>query len=176
MRHILLTTVLAGAVALTGGDALARYRHKPLRAAQSISAPARDPFPGVDIFKMIDGRCDLRIGGETTACNDKLAYIHSRAAMRTTIAITSQPLHIIAFSGGRDAQPDLEHYQLTVNRLTLADGLDVPASGVCNTNLNAEGSRVFKVDCTVVAQNGMSFALNFIPADKSPVDALAGDR
>jgi hypothetical protein len=126
-----------------------------------------------DIMRMIEGRCELKVNSKPLECDGKLMYIMLKNH-RVEFAIFPKLMASLFFGGGRDMQLELEHYQLTVDRLVMAGGTTVPADGYCSTDTNTPATRVYKVECKALAHDGRTFELTYMPADKTPVDMLAG--
>ena len=70
----------------------------------------------------------------------------------------------LGFSGGRDSQPDPEHYTLYVDTITQSQNgkllPDTPAQGVCTLLVNADASRFLDLECKAVA-GGKTLTLSF---------------
>ncbi len=70
----------------------------------------------------------------------------------------------LGFSGGRDSQPDPEHYTLYVDTITQSQNgkllPDTPAQGVCTLLVNADASRFLGLECKVTA-GGKNLTLSF---------------
>jgi hypothetical protein len=92
----------------------------------------------------------------------EIVYVHGYNA-RTAFNIPVQG-GLLGFWGGRDAQPDLEHYTLYLDSITLVQNgklmPDTPATGVCTLLVNANASRFLDLECKAVA-GGKTLTLSF---------------
>jgi len=116
----------------------------------------------------IDTLVSFRIDGQKLECEGKMLYA-TFTSHRVQINALPKLLAAVAFSGGKDIQPEPEHYQLTVDRLILSGGTVVPADGFCSIEVRADGQRVYKVECKALARDGRSFEFDFKPQPKPPV-------
>jgi hypothetical protein len=125
-------------------------------AAQSI-----DPNMSIKGFK---GTCTVsRIGGEPVRCTSDVLYSHYPATGRTAFAINVTHMDgretLLWMSGGKDSQPTLNDYRLSVDTLRTTVSLkgkkisegSVGAHGQCIALLNDKGTFVNNFTCKVSA-------------------------
>lgn len=142
----------------------------PKRAANhGAPAPKAATKEVEDYDKRIDGKCSAKIGGENATCASFALYT-KWPTYGVDYTFSTKPIEVLSFGGVKDAQPDLEHYQLTINRITFADGRVVPAQGHCTSTSNADATSVTKVVCNVTAQGGMRFEVELTGGDNNVKD------
>jgi hypothetical protein len=119
----------------------------------------------IDTIVFADGECDFQVNGQKLECDGKLVYT---TYTNHEVAFTALPkvLGVVEFSGGKDVQPTLETYSLTVDRLILSGGTVVMADGFCYMDISKDGKRIHKLTCKALAHDGRRFEFNFKPAEK----------
>ena len=63
---------------------------------------------------------------------------------------------IFVFEGGKESQPDLENYDLSIDQVKFGtvdkgkiDGVQGPAEGDCHMRLNKDASKFYEIKCDV---------------------------
>lgn len=122
----------------------------PLVALIATSALAQDP--NVKDIAFFTGQCRLQIVKGFFPCNPGVAYMHlgnGRSAVLFQRGDASFTL-----SGGKDRQPNLENYYLSVDTLRLKLGdkpeaVDNGMEGECHFSLNKSGTVFYYVKCDI---------------------------
>lgn len=115
------------------------------------------------------------VGPPSPTAIGEIVYVHGDNA-RTAFNIPVQG-GLLGFWGGRDAQPDLEHYTLYLDSITQVQNgkllPDVAATGVCTLLVNKDASRFLDLECKAVAA-GKTLTLSFKDDGKPHATAPCG--
>lgn len=116
--------------------------------ASSASAQSIDPQRMV----VYTGKCRLQIVKGFFPCDSKVIYTLLRNG-RTLIAFTKGD-DMFTVVGGRDRQPNLENYYLSLDKIILNKGEKVEAEdanmeGECHVQMNKDATRFYFIKCDI---------------------------
>jgi hypothetical protein len=102
-------------------------------------------------FTIFTGQCRLQIDKRSMPCDATAAWINLRSG-RGLLAFSNGEI-LFHISGGRDRQPNLENYYLSIDSLGIhspdVDAVDRDLAGECHFRLNKAATRFFFIKCDI---------------------------
>jgi hypothetical protein len=146
-----------------------RFYSTLIAGAALLSAVPAVGKKGISIYTLVllEGECDFRIDSQKLECAGKTVYT-TFTNHRVEISALPTLLAAVAFSDGKNIQPEPGSYQLTVDRLVLSGSTVVPADGFCSVEMRADGQRVYKVECKALAHDRRRIEFDFKLIPKPP--------
>jgi hypothetical protein len=124
------------------------------RAGEPSSAPSAgaDGSPDVKDLAVFTGQCRFQLIKGFFPCDRKVAFAHLKNGRSILTFMKGDSLFHL--SGGRDRQPNLENYYLTIDTFAMKlpdreEAVDREMEGECHFRLNKDATKFFFVKCDI---------------------------
>jgi hypothetical protein len=139
---------------LSVGDFLGKADAEPDRRALAAAASLPDSVIGSADLKdltIFTGQCRFRIVKGTMPCDAKAVWLNLRNG-RSLLAFSKGEI-LFHLSGGKDRQPNLENYYLSIDSLGIhspdVDAVNRDLEGECHFSLNKAATQFFFIRCDI---------------------------
>ena len=120
---------------------------------QPPSGDDADSVDNLEYTVSFKGTCKYKFLNRTSffPCDPTVRF-QNFTSHRSAFTFTVQDLAIFIFSGGKDRQPNLENYFLSVDNAKFAQsgkGVQGKVEGECHMRMNKDGSKYYEIECDV---------------------------
>lgn len=93
------------------------------------------------------------VGGRFLSCSEKVAYTELKNG-RSVLSFFVNDNAVFTLSGGKDRQPNLENYYLSIDTLRMKlkdreEAVDHGMEGECHFRMNKSATKFFEIKCDV---------------------------